>query len=153
MRSLRLKYAQYRLINSILFYINYDAVLLRCLEHEDAEKVLREIHDGLPGGNFAGDTTSHKILRVSYYWPNLFRDTHTYAINYKSCQMSAGREKRAFVPLQSVTISRPFEKWGLDVIGDITLSSSKQHKYILIAIDYFTIWTEAISMTHMNERL
>jgi hypothetical protein len=31
-RALRLKSAQYRLINSVLFQINYDGVLLRCLE-------------------------------------------------------------------------------------------------------------------------
>jgi hypothetical protein len=31
-RDPRLKYAQYRLINSVLFQINYDGVLLRCIE-------------------------------------------------------------------------------------------------------------------------
>jgi hypothetical protein len=31
-RALRLKFAQYHLINSVLFQINYDGVLLRCLE-------------------------------------------------------------------------------------------------------------------------
>jgi hypothetical protein len=40
-RAPSLKSAQYRLINSVLFWINYDGVLLRCLEHEDAEKVLK----------------------------------------------------------------------------------------------------------------
>jgi hypothetical protein len=35
-RALRLKYAQYHLINSMLFRRNYAGVLLRCLEKEDA---------------------------------------------------------------------------------------------------------------------
>jgi hypothetical protein len=35
-RSLRLKYAKYHLINSLIFHVNYDGVLLICLEHEDA---------------------------------------------------------------------------------------------------------------------
>jgi hypothetical protein len=67
--------------------------------------------------------------------------------------MSIGREKREIVPLQPMTISRPFEQWGLDVIGDITPSSSKQHKYILTTIDYFTKWAEAIPLTHVNEKV
>jgi hypothetical protein len=67
--------------------------------------------------------------------------------------MSTGREKRAVVPLQPVTISRPFEQWGLDVIGEITPNSSKQHKYILTAMDYFTKWAEAIPLTHVNEKV
>jgi len=52
-----------------------------------------------------------------------------------------------------VTISRHFEQWGLDIIGEITPSSSKLHKYILAAIDYFTIWVEAIPLTHVNEKV
>jgi hypothetical protein len=38
-RALRLKSAQYRLINLVLFWINYDGVLLRCLEQEDRQGV------------------------------------------------------------------------------------------------------------------
>ena len=115
-RALRLKSTQYRLINSILFWINYDGVLLICLEREDADKVLKELHDGPVGGHFAENTTPHKMLRASYYWPTLFKDAHTYAKNYKTSQISARREKRAVVPLQPVTVSRPFEQWGLDII-------------------------------------
>jgi hypothetical protein len=64
-----------------------------------------------------------------------------------------GREKRAIVPLQSVTVSRPFEQWGLDIIEEITPRSSKQHKYILTTTDYFTKWAEAIPLTHVNEKV
>jgi hypothetical protein len=34
-RALRLKSAQFCLINSVLFCVNYDGVLLICLKHED----------------------------------------------------------------------------------------------------------------------
>jgi len=108
-RALRVKSAQYRLVNLALFRVNYDGVLLRCLEREDAEKVLRETHDGSTGGHFAGNTRAHKILRFICYWPTLFRETHTYSRNCKSSQISAGREKIVVVPLQKVTISRPFK--------------------------------------------
>jgi hypothetical protein len=99
------------------------------------------------------DTTSHKILRVVYYWPTLFKDAHTYARNCKTCQISIGREKRTTTPLQPVTISRPFEQRGLDIIGEITLGYSKQHKYILTSTDYFTKWVETIPLTHVNEKV
>jgi hypothetical protein len=126
MRALRLKSTQYRLINSVLFRVNYGGVILRCLKCEDADKVLKELHDGRTGGNFTGNSNAHKILRVDYYWPTLLRDSHTYTRNYKNCQISMGREKRAVVSLQPVAVFRPFEKWGLDIIGEITLISSKQ---------------------------
>jgi hypothetical protein len=52
-----------------------------------------------------------------------------------------------------VTISRPFEQWGIDIIGEINPNSSKQHKYILTTTDYFTRWSESIPLTHVNEKV
>ena len=54
----------YQVINGVLFRKNYDEVLLRCLEHEDAAKVVKELHGGPVGGNYSRDTTPHKILRA-----------------------------------------------------------------------------------------
>jgi hypothetical protein len=107
--------------------------LLRCLEKEDVERVLKELHDGPVGGHFAGETMTHNILREGYYWPTLFRDAHAYVRRCKVCQMSAGKEKKVAIPLQPMSISRPFEQWGIDIIGEINPNSSKQHKYILTA--------------------
>jgi hypothetical protein len=95
----------------------------------------------------------HKILRDRYYWPNLFKDAHAYARKCKSCKVSTSRENRESIPLHLVTISRPFEQWGIDVIGEITPNYLKQHKYILIAIDYFKRWMEAIPLTNVNENV
>ena len=78
-RDLRLKSAQYQLIDGVLFRQNYDQVLLRCLEKDDAEHILTELHDGPPGGHFSRETFAHKVLRVGYYWPTLFKDAHAHA--------------------------------------------------------------------------
>ena len=51
---------------------------LRCLECEDAAKVVIELHDGPTRGHFSRDTTSHKIFRAGYYWPTLFKDAHAH---------------------------------------------------------------------------
>jgi hypothetical protein len=67
--------------------------------------------------------------------------------------MSTRREKRATAPLQPVAISRRFEQWGLDVIGDITPSSSKQHRYILTTTNYLIKWVEVIPLTHVNKKV
>ena len=47
--------------------MNFENVLLRCLEHEEALKVLSSLHEGPIGGHFAAKVTAHKILRVGYY--------------------------------------------------------------------------------------
>lgn len=43
------------------------------------------------------------------------------------------------VPLSFV----PFEKWGIDYVGEVHLHSSKRMAYIVVAIEYLTKWAEA----------
>ena len=44
-----LKSAAYQIVEGVLFRKNYDGVLLRCLEKEDAKKVMTDLHDGPAG--------------------------------------------------------------------------------------------------------
>ena len=37
------------------------------------------------------------------------------------------------------------------MIGEINLNSSKRHRYILTATDYFTRWSEAIPLKNVND--
>ena len=57
-----------------------------CLGKDDADQVLIELHDGPAGGNFDGETTAHKVPRVGYYWPRLFKYAHAYARRYQICK-------------------------------------------------------------------
>jgi hypothetical protein len=45
----------------------------------------------------------------------------------------------------------PFKGWGLDFIGEIH-PPLKRNRFVLVAIDYFTKWTEAIAMKNMTHR-
>ena len=60
------------------FRKNADGVLLRCLEKEESDLVLIQLHDGPAGGHFGGDTTAHKVLRAGYFLPTLFKDAHSF---------------------------------------------------------------------------
>jgi hypothetical protein len=149
-RALRLKSASFHLVNGILFRQNFDGVLMRCLEKDEAEKVLLELHAGEAGGHFGGDTTAHKVLRAGYYWPTLFRDAHALCQKCIICQKASGRLQKPAFPLQPVTVDSPFQQWGLDIIGPINPPSSQQHKYIVTATDYFTRWSEAAALRTVN---
>jgi hypothetical protein len=43
-----------------------------------------------------------------------------------------------------------FRGWGLDFLGEILPGSSKGHRFILVATDYFTKWTEAVLLRNMT---
>ena len=46
-------------------------------------------------------------------------------------------------PIFPVIIVGPFTKWGNDYTT-CNLPSAKGHKYIIVAVDYFTKWVEAM---------
>jgi hypothetical protein len=107
-RALRLKSASFHLINGILFRQNFDGILMHCLEKVEVEKNLLELHAGEAGGHFGGDTTAHKVLRVGYYWPNLFRDAHALCRKCVIFQKASRRIQKPAFPLQPVSVDSPF---------------------------------------------
>jgi hypothetical protein len=77
-RALRLKAMKYCLTENGLGWKDPDGVLLKCVNQEEADRLLKELHSEHCGGHFTAHTTAHNILRVGYYWPTLFVDTHRY---------------------------------------------------------------------------
>jgi hypothetical protein len=46
----------------------------------------------------------------------------------------------------------PFRGWGLDFIGEIRSASTKRHRFVLMATDYFSKWVEAVPLRNMTHR-
>ena len=46
--------------------------------------------------------------------------------------------------LHSIVKPWPFRGWAMNLIGKIYPTSSKRHNFVLVAIDYFTKWVEAV---------
>jgi hypothetical protein len=67
------------------------------------------MHDRLVGGHFSGETTTQNILRVGYYWPIIFKDSHAYSWSCDIYHKLARRESKVVVPLQPVVVEEPFE--------------------------------------------
>lgn len=71
-RYFRLQAIPYIIIDGVLFRTDYNGMLLRCVEIDQTSRILEEFHDGPTGGHFSPRKTTYKIMRVDYYWPNLF---------------------------------------------------------------------------------
>jgi IS30 family transposase len=46
----------------------------------------------------------------------------------------------------------PFHGWALDFIGQIHPTSSKGHRFVLVATNYFTKWTEAVPLKNRTHQ-
>ena len=54
--------------------------------------------------------------------------------------------------LNSLSSLWPFAAWGIDIIGEIRPNASNGHKYIVVAIDYFSRWIEAKSFSSLKAK-
>jgi hypothetical protein len=73
-RDLKLKAIRYFLIDRVLYWKDPLGVLLKCLDPQEAQKIIFYFHDNLCGGHHFWKITAFKILRAGYYWPTLFTD-------------------------------------------------------------------------------
>lgn len=53
-------------MDGILFRRNLDGVLLRCINLDQVDRMIKEFHDGLDGGHFSARTTIMKVMRYGY---------------------------------------------------------------------------------------
>jgi hypothetical protein len=141
--ALKLKGYIYCLIDQALYWKDPLGVFLRCLNPQEAQKVMFDFHSGLCGGHHFWKTTTHKILRAGYYWPNLFTDVCREIRSCIKCQKFSGKQQLKSLPLKPIVVSTPFQQWGLDFIGEIHPTSSGQHRWIMTMTDYFTKWIES----------
>jgi hypothetical protein len=126
-----------------LYHRGIDSILSIFLTHEEVELVLNDCCKGACGGHLSRLTTTQKILQADYIWPTIFK----YCIEVvKKChpyQVFTRKMHSHLAPLHPVIIVGPFTKWGVDFV-DCNPTSVGGNQHIIMAIDYFTKWVEAM---------
>jgi transposase InsO family protein len=53
--------------------------------------------------------------------------------------------------LRTIPVAWPFAQWGLNQVGPLPKSSRGGHTYLLVAVDKFSKWIEAVPVTNQEE--
>ena len=148
-RNLRISSTWYALIGNHLYRKSFTDPYLRCLNPEDARRLLEEIHEGVYGNHSGGQSLAHKALTVGYYWPYMMAEAMEYVKKCDKCQCFAPLNHQPTEHLNSIVLPWSFAKWGMDIIGELPLSPGWK-RYILMATDYFTKWVTTEAYTTVN---
>ena len=151
-RKIKLRSIHYVLCGGDLFKKSSDGTLLKCLGESESRLAMAEIHDGICGAHQAGDKMKWILSRYKYFWPTMIKDCYNYAKSCENCQVHGVVQHMPASELHSIIKPWPFRGWALDIIGQIHPPSSKGHKYILVAVDYFTKWVEAVPFKEIDQQ-
>jgi hypothetical protein len=133
------------ILDDTLYRRGVDCILRQCLTHEEAVIVLIDFHTRACGGHLFGLETTQNILRAGYFWPTLIKYCIELVNKCHPCQIFSWKMRAHLAPMFPVITVGPFTKWGIDYTS-CNAPSTKGHLYIIVVVDYFTKWVEAMPM-------
>ncbi|XP_024039511.1 uncharacterized protein LOC112098123 [Citrus clementina] len=150
-RKIRAQASRYTMIDGVLYRRGYTLPFLRCLDDDDADYVLREVHEGICGNHSGGRSLAHKVLRQGYFWPTMHQDAQKKTRGCTSCQSFANFSNQPPEKLTSMASPWPFAQWGIDLIGPLPKGRGAA-THAIVAIDYFTKWIEVEALSRITEK-
>ena len=116
-RKLKAQAARFVLIKDVLYKRGFSRPYLRCLGNEEANYIMREVHEGIYGNHSGSRSLVHKLMRAGYYWPTMQKDTETYVKTCNKCQRFSNIIRQPIEELTPMTAPWPFAQLGLDIMG------------------------------------
>ncbi|XP_050919355.1 uncharacterized protein LOC127136887 [Lathyrus oleraceus] len=150
-RKTKYRALSYILIGNELFKKTPEGILLKCLGESEAYLALSSVHSGACGAHQAGHKMKWLLFRNGMYWPTMLKDCIEFAKGCQECQIHAGIQHAPASKLHTIIKPCPFRGWALDLIGEIIPHSSKGQRYILVGINYFTKWVEAVPLVNVDQ--
>jgi hypothetical protein len=142
-KKVRQQALNYVMLDNTLYHRTIDDLLLKYLGSNQSKVVMGEVHQ-----------SAHKMKWllhcVGFYWLTMLDDCFTYYKGCESCQKFKNVQLAHAAILHPIIKPWPFRSWVLDFVGQIHPASSKGHRFVLVAMDYFTKWTEVVPLKNMS---
>ena len=150
-KKLRVRAARYVLMDKVLYKRGFSQPYLRCLAPNEANYVLREVHEGAYGNHSGARSLIHKVVCAGYYWPTVQADAKAYVKVCDQCKRFSNVPRQPSEYLTSMMAPWPFAQWGLDILGPFPLGI-RQMKFLVVGIDYFTKWVKVEPLASITQQ-
>ncbi|XP_022013788.1 uncharacterized protein LOC110913248 [Helianthus annuus] len=88
-RKIQYKAEHYQMADGILYRKSYLGPLLRCVDAEDANYLIREVHEGICGIHAGPRMVVAKVMNARYYWSGMHLDAMKELRKCSGCQRHA----------------------------------------------------------------
>ncbi|GFS37212.1 hypothetical protein Acr_00g0050680 [Actinidia rufa] len=118
-RRLQYRSSRFCIFKGRLYKRSFSGPLLRCLRPEEAEYVLREIHESICGNHSGARSLAKKTIRQGYFWPTIERDAAAYIKRCDKCQRFTLVSRLPHTEMVPMSSPWPFAQWGIDILGPL----------------------------------
>lgn len=110
---------------------------------------LNDFHVGAFGGHLFKLEKTQKIFHIGHFWPSIIKYCIQAINKHHPYQVYTWKVHTPPLPLHLVVFIVPFVKWGVDFMIS-NPPSIIGHHYILVVVDHFTKWVEAMPTMSNN---
>ena len=107
-RKLRIRSTRYVLMDEVLYKRGFSQPYLRCLAPDEANYVLREVHEGACGNHSGARSLVHKVVQARYYWPIIQANAKAYVKVCDQCQRFSNIPRQPLEYLTPMMAPWPF---------------------------------------------
>jgi hypothetical protein len=140
------------MIDNTLYLRTIDGLLLKCLGSDQSKIAMGEVHEGICDTNQLAHKMKWLLHRTGFYWPTMLNDCFRYYKGCESCKKFRNVQLTPTAMLHPILKPWTIRCWALDFVGQIHPSLSKGHQFVLVAMDYFTKWTEDVPLKNMTHK-
>jgi hypothetical protein len=141
-RRLQRRVQAYTIINSELYKRSVSRIFEKCIELEEGQELLKEIHQGECGHHASSRALVAKAFRHGFYWPTALLYADQLVKHCNGCQRFSKHQHTPAAALKTIALTWSFAVRGPDMVGPFkTVPGGLTH--LLVAVDKFTKWIEA----------
>ena len=112
--------------------------------YRERQDLIQRFHDSLFAGHL-GVTRTVFRLQNRVYWPGIRRDVRDYIAACTICLARKSPCPRRS-PMGHVEVGHRWDRVAMDLL-DMSVTTSRGNRYVLVMVDCFSIWTEACPLS------
>ena len=107
-RQVQRRAAAYTIVNRELVRRSVTGVYQRCVEPEQGQSILKDIHQGECSHHAASRALVAKAFRHGFFWPTALEEAKELVQKCKGCQKFSSKPHQPASALKTIPIARPF---------------------------------------------
>ena len=126
-----------------------ERIPLKVLPRKLIPTVLNQMHSSEFSGHYGKEKT-HQKVRQRFYWFRRRKDVEDFCRRCIPCEKRRIQKPKPRAPLVNIRCANPNDLVACDLMS--LVDSPTEYRYVLIIIDYFTHWVEAIPLRSKNSQ-